>query len=210
MNTIDKDILPHWVALKMMAHIYGLKIVVSPKEFNHMKQPKKAAKVRTFLKDYNKDVSKDNILKGDKLFIATWVRHNIKSGNKPCQSCNEIKPYTDFISDSRYWLGLSKVCTLCTGSHRSVYVESKVAIERIILRDMYHLIKASNNKDKVKTYSFMAFTEWAYENGYKRLFNIWIKSDRTTKVKPSISKIDQTKDYSLNNMIFTVDSKKVS
>jgi len=74
--------------------------------------------------------------------------------------------------------------------------------EKGVIRVIYKTQKSNSKKreHKMPDYTKGELALWLYKNGFKRLYDDWVKSGYRKDNKPSIDRIDSLKGYSFNNI----------
>jgi len=102
--------------------------------------------------------------------------------------------------------GVQNECKDCTKA-RVAKNQKKVGnaydtTEKGVVRVIY---KTQKRNSKIRghgcvPYSKLELSEWLYSNGFKRLYDDWIKSGKSKDLKPSVDRLDDLKGYSLDNI----------
>lgn len=84
----------------------------------------------------------------------------------------------------------------------------KSKVRRTELGVLKRIYRGMAKRDKVKNrephqIELEPFIKWAYENGYKSLYDNWVKSDCHKDFRPSVDRIDNSKGYTFDNMDLT-------
>jgi hypothetical protein len=128
---------------------------------------------------------------------------------KVCFKCGKKKPLSEFYKHKGMKDGHLNKCKECAkkdsrNNHRtsSKYEDSYDKTEKGVIRVIYKTQKL-HSKDRghpLPAYSKKELAEWMYKNGFKELYNNWVKNGYDNKLKPSIDRLDDNKPYTFDNI----------
>lgn len=124
---------------------------------------------------------------------------------KKCFKCNEEKEITEFYKHAQMRDGHLNKCKQCTRSDVKSNEADYESTEKGVVRILYASQKVNNRN---RGFGSMIYTKkdlsnWLYENGFKELYDSWIKSGKVKALKPSPDRLDDTKGYYFENMRLT-------
>ena len=113
---------------------------------------------------------------------------------KHCPSCKKHKLHSEYQVCKSKKDGLQTYCTSCQNS--------KNKSEQSIITRLYRseIKNAKISSYKKVTYTKEQLTTWLYENGYKRMYEMYKNYNYDTDIIPSVDRIDSSKGYSLDNI----------
>ena len=125
---------------------------------------------------------------------------------KVCKKCGENKVLWEFYAMKLNTDGKSGKCKECIKKdvkRNSEKVGDKYdSSEKGVIRVVYKTMKRHN---KLRGFGEMPFSKedfssWLYNNNFKNLYDNWIKSDKDSRSKPSVDRLDDFKGYQFDNM----------
>jgi len=118
---------------------------------------------------------------------------------KICKECKEEKGLSLFYGVQ----GECKECTKARVKRNSARVGSKYDFSEIgVIRVIY---KTQRRHNKLRGHGDMPYTKsdlsvWLYSNGFKVMYDLWVKSGWANGEKPSVDRLDDFKGYSMQNI----------
>jgi hypothetical protein len=132
---------------------------------------------------------------------------------KKCFKCGIEKPLCEFYKHKGTSDGHLNKCKECTKrdsrsntKNYGVNVENSYdRTEKGVIRVIYKSQKSSSKQrgHKLPEYTKDELRDWLYKNGFKKLYDEWVKSGYDKKKKPSVDRIDDFKGYSFENIRLT-------
>ncbi|WP_201353857.1 hypothetical protein [Hydrogenimonas urashimensis] len=121
---------------------------------------------------------------------------------KRCFKCNEIKPLSSFYRHKKMKDGHLNKCKECTKIDVRKNYGKYDNTEKGVIRIIYKTQKSNSKQRKMPLpqYSKKEFTEWLYRNGFRELYDNWVKHGYKKDLKPSVDRIDDFKPYSFDNI----------
>lgn len=118
---------------------------------------------------------------------------------KVCKECKSEKDNNCFYGVQ----GECKECTKLRVKKNSAKVGNKYDFSEIgVIRVIY---KTQKRHNKLRGHGVMPYTKkdlslWLYDNGFKCIYDSWVKSGWVTGEKPSVDRLDDFNGYSLQNI----------
>lgn len=113
-----------------------------------------------------------------------------------CTKCKKNKPDGEFRKNKNFVQrnGLSYHCKRCDLDGK------QTPNGRLVI--MYNSTRSASRGRGVSTPDFTQkeLSEWAYSNGYSKIYNKWKENDYDKNKVPSVDRIDPTMPYSLTNI----------
>ena len=121
---------------------------------------------------------------------------------KKCKDCGFPKDESDFY-------GVQNECKECTKARVKLngervgrgYDFTEIGVVRVIYKTQKRNNKSRGHGDMA--YSKPELSDWLYLNGFKELYDAWVKSGNVKDLKPSVDRIDDLKGYSFCNIRLT-------
>lgn len=130
----------------------------------------------------------------------------IPTGSKECFKCKVVKPLHEYYEHHRMGDGHLNKCKGCskvdTKANDAIvgrkYYNSEKGVHRTIYKTQKQNQKNRGHGDL--PYSKEELVIWLNDNGFKKLYDAWVKSDYLKDNKPSVDRLDTFKGYSFDNM----------
>ena len=128
---------------------------------------------------------------------------------KQCFKCLQTKPFSDFYKHKQMVDGHLNKCKECakkdTNSNEKCFStsnESYDKTEKGVIRVIYKAQKANSKTRKMPmpSYTKQELSIWLYENGFKKLYDNWVKNNYNRKLKPSIDRLNDFEPYTFENI----------
>ena len=128
---------------------------------------------------------------------------------KQCFKCLEIKPLSDFYQHKQMGDGYLNKCKECTKKDTNANekcfshsFESYDKTEKGVIRVIYKTQKANSKRRKMPmpSYTKQELSIWLYKNGFKKVYDNWVKNNYHKELKPSIDRLDDFKPYDFKNI----------
>lgn len=118
--------------------------------------------------------------------------------SKQCTGCGEIKELELFHRKAGTKDGRVSHCKEC----KRKYIETYLKTEDGILSTIYKNQRSSSKSRKMAlpSYSKLDLKVWLYENGFKELYNNWVKNNYDTMLKPSVDRKNDYLGYGFDNI----------
>ncbi len=121
---------------------------------------------------------------------------------KECFKCNLSKDISEFYKHKKMLDGHLNKCKECTKLDVRNSTADYGSTEKGVIRVIYKTQK-KNNRDR--GFGSMIYTKkdlsvWLYANGFKKLYDSWIKSGKLKSKKPSPDRINDNQGYFFKNM----------
>ena len=121
---------------------------------------------------------------------------------KICSTCKQFKPLSDFNKRSVSSDGHALMCRKCTHILQRKFHESKEGIVSRIYCTQKRKSKLRGHKPP--TYTKNEFREWLFnQDNFEKLYKEWVDNDYATNYTLSCDRINNTKQYSLDNIKLT-------
>lgn len=125
---------------------------------------------------------------------------------KVCMKCGHEKPIEEFYKHKKMSDGRLNKCKECTkkdvAENQSKigtgYDYSEKGVVRVIYKTQKRNQKTRGHGDL--PYSKESLSTWLYDNGFKKLYDDWLKSGFSRELKPSVDRLDSIIGYSFENM----------
>lgn len=116
---------------------------------------------------------------------------------KKCKQCGEYK--SNFSPDKRRDDGLYSYCRDCVNKTTQLYQHTK---DGLITKIYSHQRQSSRKrKHKLPSYSLQELRNWCFsQEVFHKLYNDWENSGYNKKLRPSCDRIDNSKNYSLDQL----------
>lgn len=121
---------------------------------------------------------------------------------KKCFKCGAEKPLSDYYKHAQMKDGHLNKCKSCTRNDVARNPNDYGKTEKGVIRVIYKTQK-KNQRDRGFAdipYSKSQLAEWLYLNGFKSLYDDWVKSGFKKDSKPSVDRIDDNFGYSFSNI----------
>jgi len=128
---------------------------------------------------------------------------------KKCFKCGIQKDLSMFYKHKEMADGHLNKCKECTKKDvrenprgREISIDSYSKTEKGVVRVIY---KTQVKSSKIRGHNEVPYTkqelsEWMYKNGFKELYEDWVKSGFQKDMKPSCDRLDDFNGYSFDNM----------
>lgn len=117
---------------------------------------------------------------------------------KICSDCNVNKSLNDYSVSSRYSDNRHTRCRVCDGIRSSNYHKTEVGVISRIYAKQKQRQRTRNHGTLPYTQSELS--KWLYANGFKELYDAWVKSNYSKETKPSVDRLDSLRGYSFDNI----------
>lgn len=118
---------------------------------------------------------------------------------KKCSSCKNAKHVSEFHKRKASKDGLSPVCISCDKIRMSEYRRTKTGVIKEIYRG-----QKRNSKDRgydEPSYTLKELTLFIFnQNNFDEIYKLWVDSGYDKNLTPSVDRIDDYKNYSLDNI----------
>ena len=144
------------------------------------------------------------VIDRDAFLIQSFVLNLMDIYMKRCFKCLKEKELSLFYKHKQMAQGVIGKCKECAKKDvkRNPKKEEYGKTEKGVIRVIYKSQKANSNRRNhpLPEYTKEQLKEFLYNNGFKNLFDKWVKSDYIKDKKPSVDRIDDFKPYSLDNI----------
>ena len=118
---------------------------------------------------------------------------------KLCNKCNEHKSLSLFSKKRASEDGLQKYCKACVTQFMLDYKRTKNGLIATIYDNQKSNSKQRGNKPP--NYKMVELKDWFYLQPNQELLYInWVESGYEKKLRPSVDRLDDSKEYSLSNI----------
>lgn len=117
---------------------------------------------------------------------------------KQCITCKLEKELKEFYKDKAKEDGLNSYCKVCSNETAEAYKKTEAGVITTIYAHQ-------RSHSKVRGHDFPTYTKqelkkWLQENGFKELFNAWVASGYKKEFKPSVDRLNDYQNYTLDNI----------
>lgn len=122
--------------------------------------------------------------------------------DKKCFKCGKAKDINLFYKHNKMKDGFLNKCIDCTKYDVSTNSNNYDRTEKGVIRVIYKTQKSNSKKrgHEKPSYTKKDLSYWLYSNGFKKIYDDWVKSGYEKNKKPSVDRIDDFKGYSLSNI----------
>lgn len=123
---------------------------------------------------------------------------------KKCTKCKEEKLLSKFYDKHQ-------PCKICFKKRQTEYRRTYDGhLRTTYTRALTRLRREKHYQDKCITFSWDQFKEWTKKSNYKKLYKNWVKNNYCKKLTPSLDRINNKGNYTLNNIQFITHSENVT
>lgn len=117
---------------------------------------------------------------------------------KRCKICKEKKELTEFSIAQGNKDGYNTRCKQCVAEHTKNYYKTLSGL-------ITHIYNSEKQASKDREHPTPAYTKkelksWLYEQGIKKVFNVWKQSNYQKNLRPSVDRLNSNKPYTLSNI----------
>lgn len=130
---------------------------------------------------------------------------------KTCSKCKQVKYLTQYRKHKSCIYGVNSYCIDCHNKISLARYRSLHGRAHALYNSVLHRLKHDPAyKDRTIDFSIDDFLQWLPTTNYTAIFNAWAKSRYQQRLSPTIDRINNKRDYTLDNIQVLTLSDNIS